>query len=213
MNIEELKSEWRQYSLKLEASQRLNEQVIISMLRERSRSRVSMIRTKNGIYMALMLLNLVVLAGIFAGNPFDFKYTGQYVPYIALAIGVFLAIITLIRNIRNFSVDINNANLHNFLKTTLSAYEKNKRIERLFGILILAAGTTTAFSFLPNKLEHKTLWVSLGETAIVILIALAIYFIAFKAGAFKNRNKEGFENDLKEWNELRNISSDLQEKL
>jgi hypothetical protein len=213
MNIEELKSEWRQYSLKLETTQRLNEQVIMSMLRERSRSRVSMIRTKNGIYMALMLLNLVALAGIFIGNPFDFKYTVQYIPYGILTIGILLAIVSLFKSIRNFSVDINNVNLHSFLKKTITAYEKNKKIERWFGMLILAAGTFTAFSFLPNKLEHKTLWASIGETAISILITLAIYFIAFKTGAFKNRNKEGFENDLKEWDELKSISLELQETI
>lgn len=40
-------------------------------------------------------------------------------------------------------------------------------------------------------------------------IAVVIYIIAFKLGAFKNRKKEGFENDLKELNELKALSADL----
>ena len=209
MNIEDLETEWRQYNQKLETSQRLNEQIILSMLRERSRSRVSKIRTKNNIYMVLMLVDLLLLAAVFAGNPFDFKYSLQYLPYGVLTIGVLLAIVALIKSIQNFSGNINDTPLDNFLKKTINAYEKNKKIERLFGVLIVGAGTLTAFSFLPNKLEHKALWPAVGETAVSILVTLAIYFIAFKAGAFKNRNKEEFENDLKEWTELKNISSEL----
>lgn len=212
MNIEELKTEWQHYNQKLETSQRLNEQIILSMLKERSRSRVSKIRTRNIIYMVLMAVNLLLLAAIFAGNPFDFKYNIQYLPYGVLAAGVVLAMLSLIKNIQNFSGDINKISLDSFLKKTISAYEKNKKVERWFGMMILAAGTATALSFLPNKLEHKALWPAIGETFISIVITLFIYFIAFKAGAFKNTNKEQFENDLKEWNELKKISSELKEE-
>ena len=69
----------------------------------------------------------------------------------------------------------------------------------------------TAFSFLPKKLEHKELWPALGETLLSMAITLAIYFIAYKLGAFKNRKKEGFENDLKELNNLKSISAELSE--
>ena len=74
MDIDQLKSEWKQYDQKLATSQRLNEQLIESMLRERSRSRVAMIRRDTMVYLALMLINLILLALIFAGNPFDFRY-------------------------------------------------------------------------------------------------------------------------------------------
>ena len=209
MNLEEIKTEWIQYNQKLATSQRLNEQLILSMLRERSKSRVSKIRRDNSIYMVLMMLSFLFIVAIFAGNPFDFKYKLQYVPYGILAIGVLLAIVSLTKSMQSFSININNVSLDVFLKKTIEAYEKNKKIERLFGILIVGAGTLAAFSFLPNKLEHKDWWTALGETAISILITLTIYFVAFKAGAFKNRNKEEFENDLKEWNELKNISAEL----
>jgi hypothetical protein len=211
MNLEEIKTEWLQYNQKLENTQRLNEHIILSMLKERSKSRVSKIRRQHGIYMVLMVICLLFVSAILAGNPFDFKYKWQYVPYGVLAIGVLLAIVSLIKGMQSFSININNVSLGVSLKKIIEAYEKNKKIERLFGILIITAGTLTAFSFLPNKLEHKTLWPALGETAISIIITLSIYFIAFKSGAFKNRNKEEFENDLKEWNELKNITSELSE--
>ena len=209
MNIEELKTEWQQYNQKLALSQRLNEQMILGMLRERSRSRVSKIRQENAVYLVLMFLNLFFLGAIFAGNPFDFKYELQYIPYTILTVGVLLAIISLIKSLLSFNVNINNVNLDHFLKKTIEEFEKSKKMQRWFGMIIFSSGVLTAFSFLPKKLEHKALWQALGETAISIAITLAIYFIAFKLGAFKNRKKEGFENDLQELNELKNLSSEL----
>ena len=212
MNIDEIKTEWKQYSKKLEVSQRLNEHMILSMLKERSRSRVSKIRRNNTIYFVLMLLTLLFLAAIFAGNPFDFKYRLQYIPYGILSIGVLLAIISLVKSFKTFTTNINSVSLDNFLKRTIEEYDKNKKIERWFGVIIFSAGLLTAFSFLPKKLEHKEFWQAIGETAVSMLITIAIYFIAFKLGAFKNKNKGEFENDLKEWNELKNISMELNDK-
>jgi hypothetical protein len=209
MNIDQIKSEWQQYNQKLELTQRLNEQLIRSMLRERSRSRVSKIRRNNWTYLVLMTINLVVLAAIFAGNPFDFKYALQYVPYGMLAIGVVLAILSLIKSLKSFDVNMNNVSLDIFLRRTIEEYEKNKQMERWFGRIIFFAGTLTVLSFLPKKLENKELLPALVDTAISIAITLAIYFIAVKAGAFKNRKIEGFENDLRELNELKAISSEL----
>ena len=212
MNIDEIKTEWKQYSKKLEVSQRLNEHLILSMLKERSRSRVSKIRRNNTVYLVLMLLTLLFLAAIFAGNPFDFKYRLQYIPYGILSIGVLLAIISLVKSFKTFTTNINSVSLDNFLKRTIEEYDKNKKIERWFGVIIFSAGLLTAFSFLPKKLEHKEFWQAIGETAVSMLITIVIYFIAFKLGAFKNNNKEEFENDLKEWNELKNISMELNDK-
>ena len=211
MNIDEIKTEWIRVNQKLATTDKLNEKLIQSMLKERSRSRVSKIRRENTMYMVLMILNLVLIAAIFWGNPFDFKYTAQYIPYGLLAIGVLMAIVALIKSFQSFNVDINNMSLENFLTKTLYEYEKNKKIETWFGRIILSAGLLTAFSFLPKKLENKDLWQALTETAGSIIITLVIYFVAFKAGAFKNRKKEGFENDLKEWNELKGIAVDLKE--
>jgi len=211
MNIEELKTAWNGYNQKLAISQRLNEQLIQSMLKERSRSRISKLRKENIFLLLYMVIILGFLTAIFMGNPFDFNYTWQYIPYAMLAVGVIMAIFSLYKSLRNFDVDINTIPLDNFLKKTIAVYEKNKKWEQWFGIILLLAGASTVFSFLPKKLEHKELLPALGETAIMLLVTLVIYFIAFKLGAFRNRKKEGFENDLNELNELKAISSELSE--
>lgn len=209
MNIDQLKTDWQRYNQKLELSQRLNEQLIHSMLKERSRSRIAKIRRDNILYMVLMIMNLVILAAIFAGNPFDFKYALQYIPYGILTIGVLMAMVSLFKSLQSFNVNVNHVNLDAFLKKTIVELEKNRKMERWFGIIIVSAGVLTGLSFLPNKLQNKSLGQALIETAVSMGIAVVIYIIAFKLGAFKNRKKEGFENDLKELNELKSLSADL----
>jgi hypothetical protein len=210
MNIEELRAEWHRVNKKLETSERLNDQVIQSMLKERSRSRISKIRRDNYAFMVLMCINLLLLGAILIGNPFDFSYWWQYIPYGILITGNLLTMLSLIKSFQDFNVDINNINLESFLHKTIQQYEKNKKMESWFGIMMLSAGLLSIFSFLPKKLEHKELWPALAEAGLGVLIILIIYFIAFKTGAFKNRKKEGFENDLKEWNELKGIARELE---
>ncbi|HTN05576.1 hypothetical protein [Agriterribacter sp.] len=209
MNIDQIKADWQRYNQKLALSQRLNEQLIHSMLKERSRSRIEKIRRNNMLYMLLMIMNLVILAAIFAGNPFDFKYSLQFVPYGILTIGVLLAIVSLFRSLQSFNVNVNHVNLDFFLKKTIVEFEKNRKMERWFGSIIVSAGVLTGLSFLPHKLQNKSLGQALIETAVSMTITVVIYIIAFKLGAFKNRKKEGFENDLKELNELKALSAEL----
>ena len=208
MNIDQLKTDWQRYNQKLELSQRLNEQLIHSMLKERSRSRIAKIRRDNILYMVLMMMNLVILAAIFAGNPFDFKYLLQYIPYGILTIGVLMAMVSLFKSLQSFNVNLNHVNLDAFLKKTIE-FEKNRKMERWFGIIIVFAGVLTGLSFLPHKLQNKPLGQALIETAVSMGIAVGIYIIAFKLGAFKNRKKEGFENDLKELKELKALAAEL----
>ena len=209
MNIDQLKTDWQRYNQKLELSQRLNEQLIHSMLKERSRSRIAKIRRDNILYMVLMTMNLVILAAIFAGNPFDFKYLLQYIPYGILTIGVLMAMVSLFKSLQSFNVNLNHVNLDAFLKKTIVEFEKNRKMERWFGIIIVFAGVLTGLSFLPHKLQNKPLGQALIETAVSMGIAVGIYIIAFKLGAFKNRKKEGFENDLKELKELKALAAEL----
>ena len=209
MTLDQLKNPWQQYNQQLALSQKLNEQLIVSMLKERSNSRVSKIRRESFMLLFILCMEMVLLVAIFLSNPFDFKYPVQFVPYGLLAIGVLMAIASLYKTIRSFDAGITNDGLAAFLQKTIDAYEKNRNAERWFGAIIVSAGVLTALSFLPNKLEHKAFWPALGETGISIFVTLLVYFVAYKLGAFKNRKKEGFENDWRELQELKSMSSEL----
>jgi hypothetical protein len=95
-----------------------------------------------------MVIIFGFLTAILAGNPFDFNYTWQYIPCGMLTIGVIMAIFRCIKSLRNFDLDINTIPLDEFLKKTIAAYEKPTE-EQWFGIILLFAGASTLFSFLP----------------------------------------------------------------
>ncbi|MCG2614952.1 hypothetical protein LZZ85_11695 [Terrimonas sp. NA20] len=210
MNIEEMKTAWGQYNRKLELSQQLNQQMIMGILKERSRSRVARIRKENFVQLGLMVVISAFLIALLIGNPFDFRYTLQYIPYGMLLTGVLLATGSVYRSLRQFDVNLNKENLGVFLKRTIEEYEKTRKRNGWFGMIIFFAGTLTIFSFLPHKLEHKDKWLALAETGINLGITLGIYFIAFRLGAFKDHKREGFESDLRELEELRASSSELE---
>ncbi|MBO9660420.1 MAG: hypothetical protein J7527_16480, partial [Chitinophagaceae bacterium] len=119
MNIEEMKTAWEQYNQKLVLSQQLNQQMIKGILKERSRSRVSRIRKENFVQLAWMVVISAFLVALLIGNPFDFTYTLQYIPYGILLIGVLLAIGSIYKSLRHFDVNLNKENLGVFLKRTI----------------------------------------------------------------------------------------------
>lgn len=208
MNLEELKSAWQVYDQKLQSSKVINEKIIFSMIRERSNSRISKIKRENTLLLLLMFLEFFFLIAVFAGNPFDFDYLWQYVPYLFLLVGNLMAIMVLFKVYRMIKIEITDANLSFFLQNLIDGYEKNKKAEGWFGAIMFVSGCLTIFSFLPHKLANKTLSMAILDTLIPLFICIVIYFIAFKLGAFKNRKSEAFKKDLKELEEL---SLDLKE--
>ncbi len=208
MNLEELKSAWQVYDQKLQKSQTINEKIIFSMIRERSNSRISSIKRENALLLLLMFLEFFFLVAIFAGNPFDFDYLWQYVPFLFLLVGNLMAIVVLFKVYRMIKKEITDANLSYFLQNLIDGYEKNKKAEGLFGAIMFVSGCLTVFSFLPHKLVNKTLSMAILDTLIPLCICITIYFIAFKLGVFKNRKSEEFKKDLKE---LQQLSLDLKE--
>ena len=149
-----------------------------------------------------MVAELVLLGAIFLGNPFDFIYPIQFVPYGLLAVGILMALVAIYRSNTIVNVDMNSTTLGAFLNHVIKEYEKNKKLEGWFGILMLASGCLATLSFLPNKLAKKDLTAALIDTLIPMVICLLVYYLAFKLGAFKNRKSEGFKEDLKELEEL-----------
>jgi hypothetical protein len=202
MNLDELKSAWQVYDRKLQTSQLLTERMIVGMIKERSRSRVAQIKRENTFFFVVMVFELVVLGAVFVGNPFDFIYPIQFVPYGFLGVGIIMALIAIYRSNAIVNTDMNSTTLGAFLNHVIREYEKNRKLEGWFGMLMLASGCLATLSFLPNKLARQSLTSALIDTLIPMAICLFVYYLAFKLGAFKNRKSEGFKEDLRELEEL-----------
>lgn len=207
MNLEELKSAWQVYDRKLQASQAINEKLIFSMIRERSNSRVSRIKRENTLLLVVMLVEFFLLLAVFAGNPFDFKFLWQYVPFLFILLGNLMAINVLFRAYRMLRTDSTDVNLRSFLENLIAGFEKNKKAESWFGVIMFVSGCLTIFSFLPHKLVTKSLSMAIVDTLIPLVISVVIYLIAYKMGAFNNQKAVAFKNDL---NELEKLQQELQ---
>jgi hypothetical protein len=211
MNVEELKTAWQVYNKKIQAVETINERLIESMIKERSVSRISAIKRQYIGLLMVLVAELIVLAAILTGNPFDFKYKLQFVPYALLSIGVLAAFLNLLKIYRKLNAPSSASSIGVFLKNILNMYEQNKVFEKWMGIIFLSAGFIMPFSFLPQKIERNGLTNALVVTIAIIAGTILLYIIAFKAGAFKNRNKEKLAKDLAEFNELKAMSQELAE--
>lgn len=211
MNLEELKTAWQVYNKKILAVETINERLIESIIKERSVSRISAIKKQYNGYFIVLVAELIVLAAILTGNPFDFKYKLQFVPYVLLIIGVLVAFFNLLKVYRKLNAPASASNIGSFLKNILHMYDQNKTFEKWFGLIFLSAGFAIPLSFLPQKIERNGLSNAMIETGAMMAGTLLFYFLAFKFGAFKDRNKENLAKDLAELNELKAMSKELAE--
>lgn len=209
MELEVLKTSWASLDKKLQQTSRFNQKLIDSIISSRALTTVDKIKKMYTGFYILLAVEGVMLLAVLLGNPFDFHYNLQFLPYVLLLIGVGMAFL----NLRQLSSAINRLSARNsidaYLKGIVSIYEQNKRYEKWFGVSLLAVGLLVPFSFLPQKLERMSLYQALTDTGIMISISLVLYIVAFKLGAFKNRHKESLQKDLADWEELKNLANEL----
>jgi hypothetical protein len=211
MELDAIKKSWAALDKRMQKTADFNTKVLDRIISQRALTTVDKIKRLNLFFYTVLLIELTVFVAILIGNPFDFQYTVQYIPYGLLFIAVLIAFInlfTLDKVIRRLAPDIR---IDQYIMQIVSAYDRNKRFEKWFGIIFLLIGLLVPFSFLPNKMTTVGVWQAIGDTAIMILVSLTIYALAFKLGAFRNPHKRKLQQDLKDWNELRQLVREFPE--
>lgn len=213
MELEELKTTWGMYDKKILSTQSITQKLIESMIKERSVSRVERLKKQYFSFFALLIVEAGFMLAILFGNPFDFKYQIQFLPFLLLLTGIIVAFINLTRYYEKISKPLIDKNIGTFLNDILDFYEKNQKYEKWFGLILFSIGFLVPLSFLPPKIEKYGVLKGLLDTAIPMAISLVLYFLAFKMGAFRKRHKENFKNDLEEYKEMKEMSGELNEKV
>src|SRR5688572_21917376 len=212
MELEILKQSWERLDKKIQHAAFFNQTLLERIISSRVMTTVDKIKSMyNGFYVVLGI-ETIALLGILGGNPFDFKYALQYLPYLLLLIGVVIAFLNLLHLSRSIARLSAKSAIDHYVKEIVSIYDRNKRFEKWFGMSFLAVGFLVPFSFLPNKITRIGLLGALIDTAIMISITLLIFIAAFKFGVFKNRHKEKLQKDLEEWNELKALANEMGEQ-
>jgi len=209
MELDVLKKSWELLDKKIQRATTLNQKLIETILSSRVQTTVDKINRLYNSFYIVLTVEVMVLIGILFGNPFDFKYWPQYIPYGLLLIGVLIAFFNLLhlsKGIRKLTPDVK---IDQYVKGIVSLYDRNKRFEKWFGLIFLSIGLTVPFSFLPSKIERMGLSGALLDTFIMISISAAFYVVAFKMGAFNNPYKDQLTRDLAEWEELKIIANEM----
>ena len=209
MELEMLKQSWASLDKKIQHAAIFNQTLVERIIASRVMTTVDKIKSLyNGFYIVLSVESVALLA-VLAGNPFDFKYTLQYLPYALLLIGVIIAFFNLLHLSRSIARLSAKSAIDQYVKGIVSIYDRNKRFERWFGLSFLAVGFLVPFSFLPNKITRLGLVGALIDIGIMIVITWVLFFLAFKFGLFRNRHKERLQKDLDEWQELRALADEM----
>jgi hypothetical protein len=211
MNLDELKAAWKIFDDRLQATQVINEKIIISMITQRSSTRFSKVKTEYVLGLSWMLICLMVGCAVFFGNPFDYELTVQYIPiaiYCICLIILMASLVTAYLQWQNISITHNNLDVA--LRKIIAVYERPKKFINYTLIVFLATSVCLfPLSFLPHSIERLGFWPALGERLIPMSVAAFLLFIAHKMGAFRERHVEKFKEDLGELEELKVMSAEL----
>lgn len=211
MNLDDLKTAWKEYDRKLQSTQVINEKIIVSMITERSGSRFSKVRRQYMLGFAWMFICLTFGILIILTNPFDYRYTFQYIPMILFAIGLIIIMGGMSQAYLALQkITITHNTIDEALKKIIAVYEKPKKFLH-YTIVVFLFSQVFLFplSFLPRSVETRGLWPALAECIIPISIAALMVFAAYKLGAFKERHVGKFREDLSELEALKAMSAEL----
>lgn len=214
MELDELKTVWKNYDTKLQTTQVISDRLIVSMIKEKSQSRLTKVKRRYLILVLYLSLWLIAGLAVIIGNPFDYKQYVEFLPMAIYCLCMCVLVIAMIRTNSNLQkIEISQSPIDVSLKKIIEIIEKYENPNRLLGwtLKILLASTTVFFplSFLPRKIERVGLWHGVLDTIIPICISLALIFIAYKLGAFKERYNKRFKEYLDELNELKTLSKEL----
>jgi hypothetical protein len=179
MNLDELKVNWNTLADAVQTSKALSEQVVLSMIRNQSRSTISKARRKlrNTAFFFSGLLMLFI--AILSGNPFDYTQWAQYVPAVLYAFLIVFALkIIISENLEIKSITLNKSNLRESLQKVIHIQERCEfTMERVWK-LSLIAGFLLGVSLMARNFEIYGWGKSLLFTGANALTVIVLYLIA-----------------------------------
>lgn len=217
MNLDELKTAWQEYDTKLQSTQILNERLINSMIKERSSSRLSRVKRRYLALLFLLVFWVLFDIAVLVGNPFDYTQLVEYIPIgIRCLCMVMLVLAMLKHNINLRKIEVTHDSLHSSLNKIINVIYRYENPDRYISwtlkLMLISSAILFPLSFLPRKIERVGLSAAMVDTLIPIGIAVFLIFIAYRLGAFKDKQAEKFQHDLKELEELKRLSAEIEKE-
>lgn len=204
MNIDELKAVWQQYNQRAEQSIILNEKIIRSMIKDRSRSLLNKMKREYILTFSYLALITAFCIACIIGNAFDYVHALSYLPLTAYTLCLILFLALMIKGYRIVTIQLTNANLKEALENVIRARKKQRELTGKVGLLIMCFGALFPFAQLPKILETKGWAEAVGLCLLPIAAIALIYFVAKKLGAFEDRHAGNLQETLDELTEAEN---------
>ncbi|WP_304238212.1 hypothetical protein [Jiulongibacter sediminis] len=207
MNIDEFKNHWNELNNKLESLQTISVRKEELALQNKASSRIETLKSENQKLCLLFGIEAFIILAILTGNPFDFIHAWQFIPFGILGIAIIIALLRSIRTLRSLDHLNSDQNLSSYLKTAIVHFEKVELFNRWFRLSFLAAGICTIFSFIPHLTASREFTSVAPFILFLVAFSWSIYWLIFKSGWIVTNRSAAFENDLKEWEDLRALSA------
>jgi hypothetical protein len=211
MNLEELKTAWSAFDQQIQQSNRIQNEVITSMIATRSSSRFSTIRKNYVIGMAWIAVCMLAGIVVLTTNPFDYVYGIQYLPLVLYTICLLIILAGMTRGyVRLNGMTVEKNTLEASLRNIIKEYERPRAMmKNALLVLLFSAVVLFPLSFLPANIKSMGWGIALAERLIPMAISVLLLFVAYRLGAFKEKDAPRFREDLDELEQLKAMAREL----
>jgi len=175
MNLDEFKTSWKVLDEKIAASQKITENMALSMIRDKSKSTISTIQNqlKN---VAIYFCGLFILfIAILVGNPFDYTNWYEYMPAIAYSFLLVVALKMVIQEI--FSIEkitLSKSNLRESLQQIIDLHQSYKVVMKKVWKISMVIGFLLGISLMVRNFGNygfiKSAILVVGNALLVSLL-------------------------------------------
>jgi len=204
MNLDDLKTSWNTIDAKLQTSQLLSEQMVISMIRTQSNSTVSSATRKLRNVTLFFCGLLVLFAAILLGNPFDYTQWFEYAPSVLYALVIIAGLkVVISANQAITAVPLVKSNLRDSLQKVIYIQQRYQDTMDKVWKISMAAGFLIGVSLLVRNFDTYGLTKWLLIVAAQALTVLVLFGIAkFMFSQFPDRTLSDLQMHLNELEEL-----------
>lgn len=197
--FEKLQAAWQTCDRQLKTQKRISEQLIRSMIRERSGSTLSSISRRNLVLAGLFLCYGIFFTVCITGNAFDYAAAIYFIPLVVQASACLAGSCILFHAYRTTrGVRLENESLVSGLRQMIAVNERHLKLNRQVWWFYFVPGVLFPFTFLPVMAEKKGMATALGIMAILVLIISLLVFLAKRAGFFESRQQQQLKANLQE---------------
>ncbi|WP_159466676.1 hypothetical protein [Dyadobacter sp. 3J3] len=195
MNLDELKTNWKTIDDKFSATQKLTEQMVLSMIKEQSKSTVTKIKNKLESTSFFFGGLLILFTAILTGNPFDFVHWFEFIPTILYTFLVFAALKILFQEIISIrKITLTQSNLRESLQKIITLQERFRIVMNIIWKISICTGFLFGISLMIKNFEKY----GLAKSALLIGgFALFVFAIFITANSIFKKLPDASTEELK----------------